>query len=96
MATLSVADGNDKLGKNCLVLSRPVGDTCPHDCAYLGNGCYAEKTENFRPNVRAAGFRNLQLSDANRLRAVIMDAIKRKKMIRLHERGDFLHPESDA
>jgi hypothetical protein len=42
---MKTADGNDKLGKGCIVVSRPVGDTCPSDCDYLNNGCYAEHTE---------------------------------------------------
>ena len=42
---MKVANGNDKLGKGCLVVSRPVGDTCPSSCDFLGNGCYAEQTE---------------------------------------------------
>ena len=48
---MKVANGNDKLGKGCLVVSRPVGDTCPSTCEFLGNGCYAEQTEKMYPNV---------------------------------------------
>ena len=47
---MKTANGNDKLGKeNCIVVSRPVGDTCPSDCDFLGNGCYAEDLENIYP-----------------------------------------------
>lgn len=85
---MKFADGNEKLGSNCIVVSRPVGDTCPTTCQFLGNGCYAEKTEHRFPNAREAGFANL-ITDKNKIRALILLAIKRGKSIRLHERGDF-------
>ena len=79
---MKVANGNDKLGKGCLVVSRPVGDTCPPSCAFLGAGCYAEQTEKMYPNVRPAGMMNL-------IRAMILEAISKNKSIRWHERGDW-------
>ena len=85
---MKVADGNDKLGKGCLVVSRPVGDTCPPDCDFLDNGCYAEQTEKMYPNVRPAGMVNL-ITEKNRIRSMILDAIRREKSIRWHERGDW-------
>ena len=85
---MKTADGNDKLGKGCIVVSRPVGDTCPSDCDYLGNGCYAEQTEKIYPGVRPAGMQNL-VTEKNKIRAMILDAIRRNKSIRVHERGDF-------
>jgi hypothetical protein len=85
---MKVADGNDKLGKGCLVVSRPVGDTCPSSCAFLGNGCYAEQTEKMYPSVRPAGMQNV-ITEKNRIRAMILDAKKRNKSIRWHERGDW-------
>ena len=92
---MKVADGNDKLGKGCVVVSRPVGDTCPSDCDYLGNGCYAEQTEKIYPNVRPAGMVNL-VTEKNKIRAMILDAKRREKSIRWHERGDwFLNGELD-
>ena len=36
---MKTAEGNDKLGKNCIVVSRPVGKTCPPSCVFLGGGC---------------------------------------------------------
>jgi hypothetical protein len=92
---MKVANGNDKLGKGCLVVSRPVGDTCPPTCVYLGNGCYAEQTEKMYPNVRPAGMMNL-ITEKNRIRAMILEAIRKEKSIRWHERGDwFLNGELD-
>jgi hypothetical protein len=83
---MKTADGNDKLGKGCIVVSRPVGDTCPPDCDYLGNGCYAEATENQYKNARVAGFANV-ITEKNKIRAMILDAKRREKSIRWHERG---------
>jgi len=92
---MKVANGNDKLGKGCLVVSRPVGDTCPPTCVYLGDGCYAEQTEKMYPNVRPAGMMNL-ITEKNRIRAMILEAIRKEKSIRWHERGDwFLNGELD-
>ena len=85
---MKTADGNDKLGKGCIVVSRPVGDTCPPDCDYLGNGCYAEQTEKQYKNARTAGFANV-VTEKNKIRAMILDAKKREKSIRWHERGDW-------
>lgn len=93
VAKMKVAEGNDKLGNKCVVVSRPVGDTCPgpdseYPCAFLNNGCYAEATENQYKNARTAGFANL-VTQKNLVRAMILDAIKRNKSIRWHERGDW-------
>jgi len=70
------------------VVSRPVGDTCPPDCDFLDNGCYAEQTEKMYPNVRPAGMMNL-ITEKNRIRSMILDAIRQGKSIRWHERGDW-------
>jgi hypothetical protein len=93
---MKTADGNDKLGKGCIVVSRPVGDTCPSTCDFLNNGCYAEATENQYKNARTAGFANV-ITEKHKIRAMILDAIKRNKSIRWHERGDwFLNGELDT
>lgn len=93
---MKTADGNDKLGKNCIVVSRPVGDTCPSSCAFLGAGCYAEQTEKMYPNVRPASFQNI-ITEENRIRSMMVDAQKRGKSIRWHERGDwFLNGKLDT
>jgi hypothetical protein len=86
---MKYAEGNDKLGKNCLVVSRPVGDTCPPDCAFLDNGCYAENTEKIYPGVRPAGMQNL-ITEKNRIRSMILEAKRRNRSIRFMERGDWL------
>ena len=93
---MKVAEGNDKLGKGCLVVSRPVGDTCPSSCVYLNNGCYAEATENQYKNARVAGFANV-VTEKNKIRAMILEAKRKGKSIRWHERGDwFLNGELDT
>ena len=68
---MKFANGNDKLGKGCIVVSRPVGDTCPPTCDFLGNGCYAEQLEKIYPGVRPAGMQNL-ITDKNRIRAMLI------------------------
>jgi len=86
---MKTANGNDKLGKeNCIVVSRPVGDTCPSTCAFLGNGCYAEQTEKIYPGVRPAGMQNV-ITERGRIRSMIIDAERKGKSIRWHERGDW-------
>jgi hypothetical protein len=92
---MKVADGNEKLGKGCVVVSRPVGDTCPSDCDYLDNGCYSENSEKIYPGVRPAAMQNL-VTEKNKIRSMILDATRREKSIRWHERGDwFLNGELD-
>jgi hypothetical protein len=94
---MKTANGNDKLGKeNCIVVSRPVGDTCPSSCAFLGNGCYAEQTEKIYPGVRPAGMQNV-ITERGRIRSMIIDAERKGKSIRWHERGDwFLNGKLDT
>ena len=94
---MKTANGNDKLGKeNCIVVSRPVGDTCPSSCAFLGNGCYAEQTEKIYPGVRPAGMQNV-ITERGRIRSMIIDAKRKGKAIRFMERGDwFLNGELDV
>lgn len=87
--------GNEKLGKSVFVVSRPVGDTCPADCYFLHNGCYAEATEKRFPNARDAATLNLRVS-AQELRSMILEAIRLGKSIRIHERGDFVKPHSQT
>ena len=85
---MQFSKGNEKLGDGCLVVSRAVGDTCPSSCDFLGNGCYAEATENIFKNSRAVGLRNM-ITEKNLIRAMIVEAIKKEVSIRWHERGDF-------
>lgn len=80
--------GNEKLGKNCLVVSREVGPTCPTSCFFLNNGCYAQKTEKRFPAAKKAGAANISVS-TQELEDLINEAIKKSKSIRCHERGDF-------
>jgi len=93
---MKTADGNEKLGNGCIVVSRPVGDTCPSTCEFLGNGCYAEATEKQYKRARVAGFANL-ITEKGKIRSMILEAIRRKRSIRWHERGDwFLNGELDT
>lgn len=85
---MKYAEGNSKLGSGCLVVSRPVGDSCPSSCHFLGNGCYAQFTEKRFPNARKSVAENM-ITNKNKIRALILLAINQGKSIRIHERGDF-------
>jgi len=85
---MKTADGNAKLGTGCIVVSRPVGDTCPSTCVYLDKDCYALQTERQYKNAREAGFANV-ITEIGKIRSMLIDAIKRGKSIRFHERGDW-------
>ena len=85
---MQASKGNDKLGNGCLVVSRAVGDTCPPTCDFLGNGCYAEGTERIFKQSRAVGLRNM-ITEAGKIRSMILMAIKDSRSLRWHERGDF-------
>jgi len=80
--------GNEKLGDKISVFSRAVGDTCFDSCEWLGNGCYAQRTERIYKNTRVAGLKNTKISNANKLRAFLLEAKKRGNSVRFHERGD--------
>lgn len=82
--------GNQKLGKKVSVLSRAVGDSCPDDCQFLDNSCYAERTERRFNNARKAGLHNMKIADWQKIRSFLLDAKKRNNTVRLNERGDFL------
>ena len=82
-------DGNAKLGTRVSSISRPVGDTCP-PCEFLGNGCYAERTETLRPNVRASAMSNMVL-ERNKLRSHLLYAHSIGAAVRLHVSGDFMN-----
>ena len=86
---MKFAVGNEKLGKNCLIVSRPVGLTCPSSCFFLHNGCYAEFTEKRFPNARKAAENNIVVSYKDIIE-IIEKAIAKDYSIRIHERGDFL------
>lgn len=83
-----ISKGNNKTGP-CLIVNRPVGDTCPNSCPLLNNGCYRQNTERRWKNTRLSAFRNTNLLKKEAL-SVIQQAIKEGKPIRLHEGGEFL------
>lgn len=85
---MKFSNGNEKLGTNCYIVSRPVGDTCPFDCFFLENGCYAERTEKRFQNARKASFNNITVNK-NEIIDLIKLAEDNDCSIRLHERGDF-------
>lgn len=80
--------GNSKLGKNCMVISRPVGTTCPTSCHFLHNGCYAEATEHRFPQTRQFSTNNLVVNWWD-VKAVLKIAVKKGRAVRFHERGDW-------
>lgn len=82
-------DGNAKVGTRVITHSRPVGDTCPPDCRFLGNQCYQETTEKLRPNVRSAAMENV-ITDHGRLRAMFLYAASAGQDVRLLVGGDFM------
>lgn len=81
--------GNDKLGTGCRVVSRAVGDSCPPTCDFLGIDCYAEGTERIFKASRAVGLRNM-ITEAGKIRSLILTTIEEKRSLRWHERGDLL------
>jgi hypothetical protein len=83
-----IEDGNEKLGKNVFVISRPVGLTCPSDCFFLHNGCYAERTEKQYPNARRSSESNVVVT-SDEIEAMVRYAYAQKKSVRIHERGDW-------
>lgn len=83
------SQGNEKLGKQVVVLNRVVGLTCDPKCPLLNNGCYAEKTEKRFPNSRQVGLDNLE-AGASDIAEAIEFAVQKNKDVRIHERGDFL------
>jgi hypothetical protein len=86
---MKVAIGNNKkLGKKAATVSRPVGKTCPSSCQFLHNGCYAEKTERIYPNTKTFAQQNL-VTERNKIRAILINALQKGLIIRVHERGDW-------
>lgn len=83
-----IEDGNEKLGKSVFVISRPVGLTCPSDCFFLHNGCYAERTENQYKNARKSAQANVVIT-ADEVEGAIRYAYSQKKYVRILERGDW-------
>ena len=90
---MKYALGNEKLGKT-VVVSRPVGLSCPPTCFFLGNGCYAEATEKRFKNARLAAMSNLKVLKSD-IMEVLEIAKKKKLAVRVHERGDFGIMEGD-
>lgn len=86
---MKIANGNEKLGTNCYVISRPVETTCPKLCPFLNLGCYAEQTEKRFPKARRAGFDNISVTKEE-VKQLIDKALTKNKIIRLMERGDWL------
>lgn len=92
---VKTANGNNKLGKEeCIVVSRPVGTTCPSECEYLNDGCYAEKTEVRFPSARRAAETNL-ITEKHKIRAMLMSCEADDKSLRWHERGEFLNADGE-
>ena len=82
-------EGNAKLGTNCVTVNRPVGDTCPKSCEFLGNGCYAENLEKRYPSVRQSSSKNL-ITEHGKIRSMLLFAFNSGKSVRIHSLGDFV------
>lgn len=82
------SNGNSKIGKRAVVTSRAIGDSCPDTCHFLDNGCYAQHSEKQYPGVREAWLDNL-IQPWNKIRSMLLFAIKNGKAVRLHGGGDF-------
>lgn len=95
---MKYSKGNRKLGPNTLVMSRPVGPTCPADCHFLNNGCYAQRTERIFPQTRQFAQDNLDKVSVSGIMAMLWEAYQANphKSIRIHERGDFVRPGSQT
>ena len=90
-----IETGNEKLGKGIFVVSRPVGLTCPSDCFFLHNGCYAERIEKQYKKTRISAMANVVVT-AQEITDMLALAFKKGKAVRIHERGDFgLNDEID-
>ena len=84
-ATNPVGDGDAKTASPGTY--RPVGQTCPASCPYLGAGCYAEGGNVRMHQVRASD----RCGPSVRAAAVAMVwAARTDRLARLHVSGDFL------
>ncbi len=80
--------GNEKIGK-AVVVNRAVGESCPQDCYFLNNGCYAQFTELRFPNARHSGLANMEMERKTIERAILYAVKNTNGKLRIHERGDF-------
>jgi hypothetical protein len=87
--------GNEKLGSRVVVVNRPTSQTCPSDCFFLNNGCYRQSTEKRFSHAKESSHRNIIVCKEE-LIILIQHAIRNKKVIRLHEGGDFMHTNSQG
>ena len=83
--------GNGKLGKNVFSTYRPVGVTCPSDCEFLDNGCYAQKYHSDL-SAKHAPVDPERFDAEMTLKALPIALGKRKKpnLVRFHTSGDVL------
>ena len=88
IAGLNVSQSNTKVG-HALIISRPVGDSCPSSCPLLDSGkCYAKRTESRFRVTRRSAMANMDVS-ADQLYGVLCVAEAMGLPVRIHERGDF-------
>ena len=90
---LAFSPGNRKLGKNCIVWSRPVGPTCPPNCHFHPDSdtedkCYRKQSEETYPPALPFASRNL-ITTESRIRSTLLFAAQRGLSVRIHEGGDF-------
>lgn len=80
---------NKKLGNSVISYSREVGTTCP-TCPLLNNGCYANRMQGFRTNIRKAYENNLILDTKDAYKNIVY-ALQHNMIVRLHVAGDFFY-----
>lgn len=79
-----VGDGDEKTASPGTY--RPVGDSCPASCSYLGNGCYAQGGHVNLHQMRAAVDR---IAAVNGAAIAMVWARQTDRVARLHVSGDF-------
>ena len=94
MKLLSIGN-NKKLGKRVAVFNLPSGITCPGATIECKKICYAKKAEKNYPAVLPFRKRNLKESKKSTFVNDILNEIRIKKikMIRISESGDFYNQE---
>lgn len=88
-----VSFGNKKLPKGTMIFNIPAVSTCPFKTELCAKACYALKAERQYPNVLPAREYNLKLAKRfdfhDIMIATINKHIRKIKIIRIHESGDF-------
>jgi len=88
--TITTTKGNQKLGANVISTYRSVGITCPSDCPFLNNGCYAQKHKQGIIQKLA----NNSIEVFNHTMQIVWAKVLRKRnkptLVRFHTSGDVM------